>query len=50
LYAALRFAHTSCGLLFFVLIVAHIAAGLLHALLLKDGVFESMALHRNAKR
>jgi cytochrome b561 len=44
LYAALRFAHGVCGLLFFLLVIAHIAAGLLHALVLKDGVFDSMAL------
>jgi cytochrome b561 len=30
--------------MFFALIVMHIAAGLLHALVLKDGVFASIAL------
>jgi cytochrome b561 len=49
LYAALRFAHGACGLLFFALIVAHIAAGLLHALILKDGVFDSMALRTRSR-
>jgi cytochrome b561 len=44
LYAALRCAHGICGMLFFALIVLHIAAGLLHALMLKDGVFDGMAL------
>lgn len=46
LYAWLRYAHGVCGEAFFALIVVHIAAGLLHALVLKDGVFNSIALLR----
>jgi cytochrome b561 len=49
LYAALRYAHGVCGVLFFALIVAHIAAGLLHALMLKDGVFDGMALRAKSR-
>ncbi|QRX82090.1 cytochrome b [Glaciimonas sp. PAMC28666] len=44
LYAWLRYAHGVCGQAFFALIVFHIAAGLLHALVLKDGVFKSISL------
>jgi cytochrome b561 len=44
LYADLRLAHGVVGQMFFALIVMHIAAGLLHALVLKDGVFASIAL------
>ncbi|WP_394777941.1 cytochrome b [Undibacterium sp.] len=44
LYACLRYAHGACGILFFAAIVVHVAAGLLHALILKDGVFSGMAL------
>jgi cytochrome b561 len=35
--------HKLLALLFFFLIVAHIAAALLHALIRRDGVFEAMA-------
>jgi cytochrome b561 len=44
LYANLRLAHGIVGEVFFALIVMHIAAGLRHALVLKDGVFASIAL------
>lgn len=51
LYANLRLAHGIVGEVFFALIVMHIAAGLLHALVLKDGVFASIALRfRSAGR
>ena len=45
LYAWLRSAHGICGTVFFAAIVLHISAGLLHALILKDGVFSSISLH-----
>lgn len=44
LYAFLRAAHGIVGQLFFATILLHISAGLLHALVLKDGVFDAMAL------
>jgi cytochrome b561 len=51
LYAHLRLAHGIVGKVFFALILMHIAAGLLHALVLKDGVFASIALRfRSAGR
>lgn len=45
-YALLRSLHTLVALLLFVTIVGHLAAALLHALILRDGVFESMTGHR----
>ncbi len=44
LYAFLRAAHGIVGKIFFATILMHIGAGLLHALLLKDGVFDAMSL------
>ena len=41
-YAWLRIAHGIGGQLFFLVILMHIGAGLLHALLLDDGVFASI--------
>lgn len=38
-YALLRSMHTVLGELFFLLVLGHILAGLLHALVLRDGVF-----------
>jgi cytochrome b561 len=49
LYAFLRAAHGIVGEIFFATILAHIGAGLLHALLLKDGVFDAMSLRRSKK-
>ena len=43
LYAALRHAHTIVALLFFLTILLHLAAALVHALIFRDGVFQSMA-------
>lgn len=43
LYATLRHAHGILGLLFFVTILMHFAAALMHALIYRDGVFASMA-------
>jgi cytochrome b561 len=43
LYAILRHAHGILGLLFFVTILMHLAAALMHALIYRDGVFASMA-------
>ena len=47
-YALLRSAHTVLGELFYLLVVGHVLAGLVHALLLRDGVFETMSLGRRA--
>jgi cytochrome b561 len=43
LYATLRHAHGIVGLLFFITILMHLAAALMHALIYRDGVFASMA-------
>ncbi|MGU3386271.1 cytochrome b [Methylobacterium sp. D53M] len=43
LYAALRRLHTALAYGLFALILAHLAAALLHALIRRDGVFASMA-------
>ena len=42
-YAVLRQAHTVLAYLLFATISAHLAAALMHALIHRDGVFESMA-------
>jgi cytochrome b561 len=42
LHALLWTAHQFLGLAFFALILVHLAAGLFHALVRRDGVFESM--------
>lgn len=47
-YALLRQAHTWLGELFFVLVLGHIMAGLMHAWLLRDGVFDTISLGRKA--
>jgi cytochrome b561 len=43
LYTLLKTAHITLAFAFFALILLHIAAGLFHALIRRDGVFESMA-------
>jgi cytochrome b561 len=43
LHALLRAAHTWLAFVFFALILLHLAAGLFHALVRRDGVFQSMA-------
>lgn len=43
LYSLLRPAHTWVALLFFVVVLLHFAAALFHGLILRDGVFTSMA-------
>ena len=43
LYATLRTAHTVLALLLFLTFLAHLGAALMHALIFRDGVFESMA-------
>jgi len=43
LYATLRRAHGILGVLFFITILMHFAAALMHALIYRDGVFDSMA-------
>jgi cytochrome b561 len=45
-YAMLRSMHTLIGELFYLTIIAHVLAGLLHALLLRDGVFQAISLGR----
>jgi cytochrome b561 len=45
-YALLRSMHTLVGELFYLTVIAHILAGLLHALLLRDGVFQAISLGR----
>lgn len=45
-YAQLRSLHTVLGELFYLTVIAHIMAGLLHALLLRDGVFGAISLGR----
>jgi cytochrome b561 len=42
-YAVLRSLHTLIGYAFFLLILGHLGAALVHALIRRDGVFESMA-------
>lgn len=42
-YALLRPLHSVVALALFVTVIAHLAAALLHALVLRDGVFESMS-------
>jgi cytochrome b561 len=43
-YVTLRALHTLLGEAFFLLILGHIVAGLGHALLLRDGVFDAISL------
>jgi cytochrome b561 len=43
LFASLRTAHTFLALVLFATFLAHFAAALMHALVFRDGVFESMA-------
>jgi cytochrome b561 len=47
-YAFLRTLHTGLGELFYLLVIGHVLAGLAHALLLRDGVFEAISLGRRA--
>lgn len=44
LHAALWDAHRALAMCFFALILMHVAGGLFHALVRRDGVFESMSL------
>jgi len=46
LYAALRTTHTVLALLLFATFLAHLGAALMHALIFRDGVFQSMASAR----
>lgn len=49
LYAVLRTAHTAVAMLFFALILTHLAAALMHGLIRRDGVLRSMTTgHRRA--
>ena len=43
LHALLRQLHTDCAYLLFGVVLAHLGAALLHGLIRRDGVFESMA-------
>ena len=47
LFAWLRTAHTLLAVLLFVTFLAHVAAAMMHALVFRDGVFESMASARS---
>ena len=44
LYAVLRQLHTDCAYLLLAVFLVHLGAALLHGLIRRDGVFESMAL------
>ncbi|MGI4748550.1 MAG: cytochrome b [Janthinobacterium lividum] len=50
LYGILRQAHTVLGIALFLVFVAHMSAALLHGLIRRDGVFDSMALHPFRRR
>ncbi|MCR0983787.1 cytochrome b [Roseomonas populi] len=50
LYAVLRAMHTVVALLFFALILAHLAAALAHGLIRRDGVLRSMTAGHPASR
>lgn len=51
LYTFLRGAHTVVGVLFFALILVHLAAGLFHGLVRRDGVLRSMTTgHKTLRR
>ena len=50
LYTILRDAHTVLAVTLFVLFLAHFAAALMHRLVFRDGVFESMASLRAGGR
>jgi len=43
LYALLRALHTDCAYLLFAVFLAHLGAALMHGLIRRDGVFDSMA-------
>jgi cytochrome b561 len=43
LYAVLRTIHTALAFLLFATFIAHLSAALMHALIYRDGVFQSMA-------
>jgi len=47
LFAWLRTTHTVLAVLLFVTVLAHVAAAMMHALVFRDGVFESMASVRS---
>jgi cytochrome b561 len=49
LYAELRMAHTYLAFLLFATFLAHLGAALLHALIYRDGVFQSMTSWRAAR-
>jgi len=48
LYSLLRGAHAAVACAFFALILAHMSAALVHALVRRDGIFASMAFGRRA--
>jgi len=43
LFATLRHAHTALAFTLFAVVLLHLAAALMHALVYRDGVFQSMA-------
>ncbi|USI72567.1 cytochrome b [Sphingomonas morindae] len=50
LYAPLRALHTIVALLFFALILVHLAAALMHGLIRRDGVLRSMTIGHGGRR
>ena len=50
LFGWLRLAHTMAAFAFFALILGHLSAALVHALIRRDGVFEAMAFGRKGAR
>jgi len=50
LYAVLRSLHTVLAFILFAVLLAHIGAALMHALIFRDGVFQSMASWRLGPR
>ncbi|TWB16703.1 cytochrome b561 [Nitrospirillum amazonense] len=49
LYASLRHLHTYLAYALFLTVIAHLSAALMHGLLFKDGVFQSMAAWRTRR-
>ncbi|MEE3627134.1 cytochrome b/b6 domain-containing protein [Nitrospirillum sp. BR 11752] len=49
LYATLRHLHTYLAYTLFLTVIAHLSAALMHGLLFKDGVFQSMAAWRTRR-
>ena len=50
LYAVLRTTHSALAFLLFATFIAHFSGAMMHALIIRDGVFESMASLRRRSR